>query len=99
MEVKAIGKNISVSAIKARIPADIVRNMSAAEAVGVLTYMPKGPAIHIKKIIESAMANAKNNYSLNPDTLYVSEIRVDKGPVSKINAKRFKTASRGGYRP
>lgn len=73
--------------------------MNAREAVGVLTYMRKGAAPHIKKVIESALANAKNNYNLDPETLYISEIRVDQGPITKVNAKRFKTGSRGGYRP
>lgn len=99
VEVRAVGKNIAISTVKARIPAQVVRKMNAREAVGVLTYMRKGAAPHIKKVIESALANAKNNYNLDPEALYISEIRVDQGPITKFNAKRFKTGSRGGYRP
>jgi len=95
MEVKAIGKNIAVSRIKARIPADIVRNMSAVEAVATLEYIQKGTALPVKKLIESAIANAKNNYNLDPESLYVQEIRVDKGPQTKMNTRRMMPAAKG----
>jgi large subunit ribosomal protein L22 len=99
MEVKASSKNIGVSAIKAKIPADIVRSMNALEAIAVLTYMRKGTALHIKKVIQSAVANAKNNYNLDPESLYISEVRVDKGPIANLNARRFKPSAKGGYKP
>ncbi len=95
MEIKASGKNIGVSSIKARIPADVVRNMNAQEAVAILTYMRKGTALHVKKVIESAMANAKNNYNLDPKDLYVTEINVSKGPQTKFNTRRIIRAARG----
>ncbi len=97
MKVKAVAKRVGVSAIKARIIADTVRGMNAKDAVGILTYVSKGSALPVKKVVESAIANAKTNYNLNEDTLVISEIRVDKGPIANINAKRFETLGKGGY--
>ena len=97
MKVKAVSKRIGVSAIKAKVVADTVRGMNAQDAVGILTYVSKGAALPVRKVIESALANAKNNYNLDESTLVISEIRVDKGPIAKINAKRFETLGKGGY--
>ena len=97
MKVKAVAKRVGVSAIKARVIADTVRGMNAQDAVGVLTYVSKGAALPVKKAIQSAIANAKTNHNLNEDLLVVSEIRVDKGPIANINAKRFETLGKGGF--
>jgi len=96
MKVKAVAKKVGVSAIKARVVADTVRGMNAQDAVGILTYVSKGAALPVKKVIQSAIANAKTN-NVNSDTLIISEIRVDKGPMAKINSKRFETLGKGGY--
>jgi len=96
MKVKAIAKTVGVSMIKARIVADTVRGMNAQDAVGILTYISKGSALPVRKVIQSAMANAKNNYNLDEKNLVISEIRVDKGPIAKINARRFVTLGKGG---
>jgi len=97
MKVKAISKRVGVSVIKARVVADTVRGMNANDAVGILTYVSKGAALPVKKTIESAIANARNNYNLNTEVLVISEIRVDKGPMAKFNTKRFITLGKGGY--
>jgi len=83
MEVKAIGKFVRVSTRKARIPAQIVKGMNAVEAVYVLKYMPKGAAHHVKKVLESAIANAVHNFGLKEADLIVSEVMIDKGPALK----------------
>lgn len=80
MEVKAIGKFIRVSTRKARIPAQIVKGMNAVEAVYTLKYMPKGSAHQVKKVLESAIANAVHNFGMKESDLIVSEVMVDKGP-------------------
>lgn len=95
MEAKAIIKNVGVSQKKTMIPADIVRGMDVELAVATLKYMNKGAALHVRKAIESAAANAKNNYSMNEAALYVKEVMINKGLVYK----RMKTASKGGYKP
>lgn len=80
MEVKAIGKFIRVSTRKARIPAQVIKGMNAVEAVYTLKYMPKGAAHHIKKVLESAIANATHNFGMKGADLIVSEVMIDKGP-------------------
>ncbi len=80
MEVKAIGKFIRVSTRKARIPAQVVKGMKAVEAVYTLKYMPKGAAHQVKKVLESAIANAVHNFGLKESDLIVSEVMIDKGP-------------------
>lgn len=80
MEVKAIGKFVRVSTRKARIPAQVIKGMNAVEAVYVLKYMPKGAAAHVKKVLESAIANAVHNMGLKESDLIVSEVMIDKGP-------------------
>lgn len=95
MEAKAIAKNVGVSQKKVMIPANIVRGMNALEAVQVLKYMKKAAALPVKKVVESAIANAVTNYGMSKETLVIKEIRIDKGIVFK----RFKTAARGNYKP
>jgi len=80
MEVKAIGKFIRVSTRKARIPAQVIKGMKAVEASYTLKYMPKGAAHHIRKVLESAIANATHNFGMKQAELIVSEVMIDKGP-------------------
>lgn len=98
METKKIEtrvKHIKKSAQKVRIPADIVRGMNALEAVQILEYMPKFAAKDVYKAINTALSDAKNNFGIEPDGLYISEIRVDEGP----SYKRYKEGGKGSYRP
>ncbi len=94
MESKSVGKYIGVSVRKARVPADIVRGMNAVEAMNILKYMRKGAALPVRKVIESAIANAIHNYGMNSTTLFVSEIMVGQGPVQR----RIYYKGKGGYR-
>ena len=81
MEAKAVGKFIRVSTRKARIPAQIIKGMSAVEAVYVLKYMPKGAAHPVKKVLESAIANAEHNDGADIDALRITSIYIEKGTV------------------
>lgn len=92
MEVKAIGKFIRVSTRKARVPAQIIKGMNAVEAVYVLKYMPKGAAHPVKKVLESAIANAVHNFGLKQGDLIVSEVMIDKGP----SLRRVEYKGKGG---
>lgn len=91
MEIKAYGKNIKGSPRKARIVADAVRGQNAVYAIQALQYMPKGAAAKIRKVVQSAVANAVNNYNMNADELIVTRIMVDQGLVYK----RMHAQSRG----
>ncbi len=83
MEAKAVARNIRISPQKARLVADVVRGKPVNEAMNILGVLPKKAARIIKKVLESALANADQNMSLDVDSLYVKRIYVDKGPMLK----------------
>jgi large subunit ribosomal protein L22 len=94
MESKAIGKYIGVSVRKARIPADIVRGMKAVDALNTLKYMPKAAAIHVRKVLASAIANAVNVNGMSETALFIQEVKIDQGPTQR----RMYFKGKGGYR-
>ncbi len=83
MEAKAVARNIRISPQKARLVADVVRGKPVDEAMKILEFLPKKAARIIKKVLESALANADENMNLDVDSLYVKRIYVDKGPMLK----------------
>ena len=68
---------------KARLVADLVRGKNALEALNILRFTNKKAAPLIEKTLRSAIANAEHNLGLNSETLYVSKVLIDKGPVLK----------------
>ena len=78
MEAKAILRTARISPQKARLVADQVRGLSAERAVNLLKFSDKKAAHLIKKVVESAIANAENNHNLDVDALIVSEASVGK---------------------
>ena len=95
MEVRAITRYLPISPQKLRLVCDKVRGMDAQEALIVLDYMPQKGSNFVSKTLSSAMANAENNFDLNPDELYVSKIFAGDGPT----LKRFKAGARGRFKP
>lgn len=95
MEVYAKFKYISISPQKLRLVCDQVRGMGAEQARVVLQFMPQKGAQIVKKTLESAMANAENNFDLDVREMYVSQIFADEGPRSR----RVKAGARGRYKP
>lgn len=91
MEVKASLKYARVGEQKARLVADLVRGKNVGEAVKTLTFLNKKSAEMIKKLIESAVANADYKKSIDLDKLYVKSICVDQGPT----LKRFRPRAQG----
>lgn len=83
MEVRAKLSYTRVSARKARLVADLVRGKDVNEAINILTFLPKKSGLLIKKLIESAVANASQKQTIDLDNLYVKLIMVDKGPFLK----------------
>ena len=83
MEARAIAKHIRVSPQKARLVADLVRNKRAGDALQVLKVLPQKAARLIKKVLESAIANADQNPNIDVDTLYIKKLLIDKGPQLK----------------
>lgn len=91
MESKASLKNARVGAQKARLVADLVRGKNVSEAVKVLTFLNKKSGLMIKKLIESAVANADHKKTMDIDRLFVKSIWVDQGSV----LKRFRPRAQG----
>ena len=95
MEVRAVARGIRVSPLKVRRLVDLVRGKKAEEAVAFLRYMPSPHARIVAKLVQSAMANAENNYQIDPSDLRVVRIFADEGPTMK----RIKSAARGRVAP
>ncbi len=91
MQVSAILRGTRLSAQKARLVADLVRGKSVDQALNILTFSPQKAAFTIKKVLESAIANAEHNEGADIDELKVKTIHVDQGPV----LKRFTARAKG----
>ena len=91
METNAILKGVRLSAQKGRLVADQVRGKSVEQALNILAFSPKKGAGIIKKVLESAIANAEHNDGADIDTLKVKTIYVEKGAV----LKRFTARAKG----
>ncbi|WP_366524851.1 50S ribosomal protein L22 [Ferrovum sp.] len=91
MNVQATLRGVHLSAQKGRLVADQVRGLGVAKALDVLNFSPKKGARIIKKVLESAIANAEHNLGLDVDELKISTIFVEKGPV----LKRFTARAKG----
>ncbi len=98
-EVKAVAKHIAISPQKVRLVVDSVRGMDAGRALDTLRYMPNKAAEPVFKLIESAVANAEENYGLEIDELYVQRIYADDGPRHRKAPYGGRFAGRGRFRP
>ena len=90
-EAEAILRNVHVSPRKLNLVAGLIRNRSASDAVATLTFSKRRIAQTVKKLLESAIANAENNHSLDVDRLFVSRAEVGRSIVMK----RFMARGRG----
>jgi large subunit ribosomal protein L22 len=90
MEVAARLKGARISAQKARLVAEQVRGMPVEEALSLLEFSPKKAAHIVKKVLDSAIANAENNEGADVDELKVSSIFVDEGMTMKRLRPRAK---------
>ena len=83
--------SVRISPQKARLVADQVRGLPAERAVSLLKFSDKKAAALIKKVVESAIANAENNAGADIDELKIAKITVDEGPT----LKRFMARAKG----
>ena len=90
METSAVLKNARVSPQKCRLVADLVRGLPVERALQLLTFSNKKSAAIVKKVLESAIANAEHNDGADIDELKVATICVDQGPVMKRVSPRAK---------
>ncbi|HIG64507.1 MAG: 50S ribosomal protein L22 [Gammaproteobacteria bacterium] len=91
MEVSAKLSNAPMSAQKARLVADQIRGLDVGAALNVLKFSTKKAAAIMKKVLESAIANAEHNESADIDELKVSTVFVDEAPT----LKRFRARAKG----
>ena len=91
MQVTAKLRYARISPQKCRLVANTVRGKGVGNALATLKFMPKKGAELVLKVLESAIANAENNFNMNVDDLYVAEAWVGKGIVMK----RMHTRARG----
>lgn len=90
-EAKAVGKTIKTSPQKLNLVAQLIRGLDVNDALAQLTFSKRRAAGPVKAVLQSAIANAENNHSLDLDNLYVAEAYVGKALVMK----RFKARARG----
>src|SRR5450432_2133218 len=90
-EAQAILRNVRVSPRKLNLVAGLIRNRTAQDAVATLTFSKRRIAVQVKKVLESAIANAENNHQLDVDRLVVTRAEVGKSVVMR----RFQARGRG----
>ena len=91
MQTKAILRGVRLSAQKGRLVADQIRGLPVDRALNILTFSPKRGAEIIKKVLESAIANAEHNDGADIDELRVKTIYVEQGAT----LKRFTARAKG----
>ncbi|MCW1908566.1 MAG: 50S ribosomal protein L22 [Candidatus Saccharibacteria bacterium] len=95
MPVQAIAKSVRMSPRKVGVVAGLVRGRTVADALVILSHVPRRSALPVKKVIESARANADYNHNYKADSLKIVEISVTPGP----RYKRYRPAARGRANP
>ena len=89
---KATARTVRISARKARLVIDLIRNKTVGEAIAILKNTPRAASPVIEKVLNSAIANAEHNYDLDVSKLFISEAYVNEGPTMK----RFRPRAKGG---
>jgi large subunit ribosomal protein L22 len=88
MEVKAYAKSLRMSPRKVRLVVDLIRGKKVASALAQLQFSPRAATLPISKLVKSAVANAKHNYDLVEDNLFIKSIFVDGGATLKRSMPR-----------
>ena len=89
--VTAKGKYIRQSPYKVRLVLNLIRGLNVNEALNILTFTKRKAATDIKQLLESAIANAENNYGMSSVNLEITKAIADEGPT----LKRFRPRARG----
>jgi large subunit ribosomal protein L22 len=98
-EVRAVARHIAISPQKVRLVVDAVRGKQAQNALDTLRYMPQKAAEPVYKLIQSAVANAEQNFGLEIDELYVHRIFADEGPRHRLRPYGGRFGARGRFKP
>ena len=89
--VRASARYVRIAPRKVRLVADQIRGKHYEEALALLRFSPRGAAITVRKVLESAGANAENNFDLDPEEMRIAQISVDEGPTMR----RYRPRARG----
>lgn len=95
VEARAVARYVRISPRKVRVVIDLIRNQPIEKARTILAFSDRAAAATISKVLNSAAANAQNNFGMRADDLFVKECYVDEGPTLKRIRPRAKgSASR-----
>ena len=92
---KAMARTVRVSPRKSRLVLDLIRGKNVADAIAILKFTPNKAARIVEKTLNSAIANAENNFGLEKENLVVSEAFANEGPT----LKRFRPRAKGSASP
>lgn len=90
-KAKAVARYVRIAPRKVRLVVDLIRGKEVGEAIAILRHTPKSSTPMLEKLLNSAMANAENNYQMDVNNLVISEAFVDEGPT----LKRFRPRAQG----
>lgn len=91
MQATAHAKYVRIAPRKVRLVIDLIRGKNVGEAVAILRHTPKAASPVLEKLLNSAIANAEHNHSLDPNKLVISQAFVNAGPIMK----RFRPRAMG----
>jgi large subunit ribosomal protein L22 len=91
MQATANAKYIRIAPRKVQLVVDLIRGKQVGEAIAILRHTPKAASTVLEKLLNSAIANAEHNHSLDPNKLIVTQAYVNHGPVMK----RFRERAMG----
>lgn len=98
-EVKAVARHIPISPQKVRLVLDLIRGKDAEEALEILRFMPQKAAEPVFKLVQSAVSNAEQNFGLEIDELFVSNVFADDGPRRRLAPYGGRFGARGRFKP
>jgi large subunit ribosomal protein L22 len=91
MEVKAHARSIRIAPRKVKLVIDLIRGKKVGEAISILRHTPKAASPVVEKLLNSAIANAEHNHSLDVNSLVVTQVFANEGPTMK----RFRPRAMG----
>ncbi|MFD1178931.1 50S ribosomal protein L22 [Paenibacillus puldeungensis] len=91
MEAKAHARSIRIAPRKAQLVVDLIRGKQVGDAIAILRHTPKAASPIVEKLLNSAIANAEHNYSMDVNKLVVTQAYVNQGPTMK----RFRPRAMG----
>jgi large subunit ribosomal protein L22 len=90
-QAKSIARFVRIAPRKVQLVIDLIRGKQVGEAIAILRHTPRSASPIVEKVLNSAIANAEHNYSLDPNSLVISQVFVNQGPTMK----RFRPRAMG----